>query len=96
MKNTPGWVIWVCSTIMLLTFTLGFFYLAINGIDDTQFRSYFNTMVNFLTLILSGGAFLTSAATQRQTNGQLENRLKETVVPAVVDAVRENGNANNV
>lgn len=87
MKNTPGWVITVCATVLVLAFGGGFFYLSVAGLDDTQFKSFFQTLINLGTLVLSGGAFLTSAAAQRQTNG-------DTIKDAVVTAQQEINDAN--
>jgi hypothetical protein len=87
MRNTPGWVITVFATILVLAFGGGFFYLSITGTDKTQFGSYFQNLIGLGTLLLSGGAFLTSAAAQRQTNGS-------TIKDAVVTAQQEINDAN--
>lgn len=87
MRNTPGWVITICFTILVLAFGGGFFYLSVKGLDGTQFGSYFQTLISLGTLVLSGGAFLTSAAAQRQTNG-------DTIKEAVATAQQEINDAN--
>jgi uncharacterized SAM-binding protein YcdF (DUF218 family) len=88
MKNTPGWVIAVCMTLLVALFGTFAFWLSLKGVDDTQFRGILILFGTLITSVFSAGGFIASTASQKQTNGN----LTETIRTAVSDAVKENSN----
>lgn len=90
MKNTPGWVIIVCGTAIVLTFGGFTFWMSVKGVDDTQFRGYIILLGTLFNTLLSGGAFLASSATQKQTNGDMAEGIKT----HVREALEESKNAD--
>lgn len=96
MRNTPGWIFAVCGTIIFVTCVAAFVFLAATGADATEFRTFLNTVLNFAGVILAGtsavaaGAAAKSAANaEKQTNGELTDRIKSAVIEA------QNGGADN-
>lgn len=103
MRNAPNWVIGVvaiCVTIVFLGTAGGFVYLSATGADATQFRAFLDTVFQFVTVLVSGGAFVaagsaakSAAAAERQTNGELKPRIKE-AVGEVIDEKMNGGTEN--
>ncbi len=90
MSKAPNGVIVVCVTVFAITVVLSFAALAWKSGDMTELRSLINTLVNFATLILSGGALVVSGAAARssdqaarQTNGELDRRIREAISSAL-------------
>lgn len=86
MRNSPGWVIAICLTIVFVTITTAFVFLAVTNADSTQFQQFLQTAMNFSTMILAGtGVAVAGAAAKsahnadKQTNGVLEPRIKNAV-----------------
>lgn len=103
MRNTPNTIIGLavgCVTLAFLGVTGGFVYLSATGADSTEFRAFLDTVLQFATLLLGGGAFVaagsaakSAAAAEKQTNGELTPRIKD-AVSEVLDE-RENGGTDN-
>ena len=84
LKKAPtSIVVSVIATVGILTLTtlIGFFLLIYAGKDVTEFRSLINTVLNTVTLGLSGlgavaavGAAKSSSKAEDQTNGLLTER----------------------
>jgi predicted permease len=90
LKNTPGWVIVVCATLVILTFGAFTFWMSYKGIDDTQFRGFVILISTLVNTLLSGGALLASSAAQKQTNGNFTEAVKS----AVRDVHKEQDNGS--
>lgn len=106
MRNAPNWVIGVaaiCITIVFLGTAGGFVFLSATGADATQFRAFLDTVFQFVTVLVSGGAFVaagsaakSAANAERQTNGELEPRIKRASKEAVTEVIEEmNGGSSD-
>lgn len=91
MRNTPGWVIVVCGTVLVALFGSFTFWLSLKGIDDTQVRGLIILLGTLFNTILSGGAFMAASASQKQTNGTMH----ETIRTAIQDTMKESSNARH-
>lgn len=76
MKNIPTGA-WVCIAVSIFCVLGGFVYLAAKGSDVTEFRSFINTLLNFVGPLISGGALVYASQAAKQTNGGLDKRIKD-------------------
>lgn len=90
MAKANNGVLAVCATVIGLAFVGATTYLSHTGGDATELSRLINTLLNFASVILSGGAFATAAAaatsahnTEKQTNGQLKQNVSDAVAEAV-------------
>lgn len=88
-KNAPNSVIWAV-VIAFLGVVGAFVSLSIAGADTADFRAFLNTVMNLVTVILSGGALVaagaaakSSANAEEQTNGSLDKKIEDSVRRAV-------------
>lgn len=91
MKNTPGWVVAVCGTVVFVTIVGAFVFLAATGADATDFRTFLNTVLNAASVLLGGGAFIaagaaakSAASAEKNTNGVLDKRIEEGAQRALI------------
>ncbi len=75
--------VYVCLTIAFLGILGVFAYLSAIGADGTEFRSFLNTVVNLVTLVVSGSAAVYAGKAQKQTNGDLDARIQDGVTAAL-------------
>lgn len=99
MRNTPGWVVWICGTILALAVIVSFVFLAATGADATDFRTFLNTALNIVTVLLGGGAFVAASAAaksadkaEKQTNGA-PGGIQDTIRQAIREEL--NGGEDN-
>jgi len=78
---------WICLTVAFMTVVVAFVILSNNGTDATEFRSFLNTILNLVGLLLGGGALAFAGQAAKQTNGNLDARIKQ-AVQAALDAQR--------
>ncbi len=90
MSKAPNGVIAVCVTVFLCVVVLSFAALAWKSGDMSELRSLINTLFNVATLILSGGALVVGGAAARsadqaarQTNGELDKRIRDAIGSAL-------------
>jgi len=90
LKNAPNSVIWAVA-LCFIGVVGAFVALSIAGADTADFRAFLNTVMNLVTVILSGGALLaagaaakSSANAEEQTNGSLDKRIEHGVRRAIV------------
>lgn len=70
---------WVCITVSFVAVVAAFAVLSAIGADGAEFRSFLNTVVNLVTLLLGGGAVAFAGQAAKQTNGDLDARIKAAV-----------------
>jgi uncharacterized protein YfeS len=75
--------VYACLTLAFLGVLAVFAYLSAIGADGTEFRSFLNTIVNLVTLVVSGSAAVYAGKAQSQTNGQLDKRIEEGAMKAL-------------
>lgn len=80
---------WVCITVAFVAVIGAFTYLSAVGADGTEFRSFLNTVVNLVTLLVSGGAVAFAGQAAKQTNGDLDARIANSVTAALDRQRRE-------
>jgi hypothetical protein len=87
--------VWVCLTVAFLGIIGVLAWLSAVGADATEVRSFLNTVVNLVTLVVSGSAAVYAGKAQNQTNGNLDKRIKDGVT-AALDRQRseDTGNAS--
>jgi hypothetical protein len=91
MKNAPNSVIYSVA-IVFVTIIAAFVALSITGSDTAELRSFLNTVLNFASVILGGGAFIAAGAAaksagkaEQQTNGQMHQTIRDAVADAVAN-----------
>ena len=99
LKNAPNGLIIGCVTIVFVTVVTAFVVLAVTKSDATEFRAFLNTLLNIVSVIFAGGAFVTAGAAaksaqkaEEQTNGALDDRIKTVVSDAITET---NGGSRN-
>lgn len=75
--------VYVCFTVAFLGVLSMFGYLSAIGADGVEFRSFLNTVVNLVTLVVTGGAAAYAGKAATQTNGNLDVRIKDAVTEAL-------------
>lgn len=93
VKNVPN-IAWACLTLAFVAVLVAFVTLSVTGSDPTEFRSFLNTVVNLATLLVSGGAVVFAGKASQQTNGGLDQRIKDGAKDAVVEALNEQRTAD--
>ena len=90
-KNAPNSVIWAVA-FAFASVVAAFTILSINGADTGDFRAFLNTVMNLVTVVLSGGALVaagaaakSSANAEEQTNGSLDRKIEGAVRRAYAD-----------
>jgi hypothetical protein len=74
---------WVCLTVAFVAVVGAFAWLSAIGADGTEFRSFLNTVVNLATLAVAGGGVVFAGQAAKQTNGDLDQRIKDGVTAAL-------------
>lgn len=89
MKNVPN-AVWYCVTAVIISLMVAFVVLGVTGADATEFRSFLNTVLNFASVLLGGGAFAFAGAAAKQadtaakqTNGILDQRIQHAITQAL-------------
>lgn len=75
--------VYVCLTVAFLGVLGVFAYLSAIGADGSEFRSFLNTMLNLVTLVVSGSAAVYAGKAQSQTNGDLDARIEAAVTTSL-------------
>lgn len=86
----PATVLVMAGTLVLLSLVASFTVLALYGRDSTSLVQLVNTIMNLVSLILSGGAWVYAGSADRkagvavqQTNHSLDRRMADTVQSVV-------------
>ncbi len=105
MRNTPGWVVWVCGTVIALAVIGSFVFMGATGADSTEFRTFLNTALNVVSVLLGGGAFVAASAAaksagnaEKQTNGApggVQDTIRK-VIQEELNGGEDNGRGSSV
>jgi hypothetical protein len=89
LKNVPTGA-WVFASTAVVALVAGFVLLTINGADTAELRWLVLTLLNvgggaasIGGLVYAGAAARNSQVAAQQTNGDLDNRIKESVTAAL-------------
>jgi hypothetical protein len=74
---------WWCLTIAFVSVVATFGVLSAIGAEGTEFRSFLNSVVNLATLLVAGGGVAYAGQAAKQTNGHLDQRIKDAVTAAL-------------
>lgn len=85
---------WACITVAFVAVVTAFVVLTMNGADPTEFSRWLNSVANLAGLLLGGGAVAFSAKAAQQTNGGLDERIKDGAKEAVIEALNEQRRAD--
>jgi ABC-type branched-subunit amino acid transport system permease subunit len=88
VKNIPG-IAWACITVAFVAVVGAFVVLTITGSDPTEFSRWLNSVANLAGILLGGGAVAFSAKAAQQTNGGLDERIKDAAKVATTEALNE-------
>lgn len=75
----------VCLTVAFLGVLGAYVYLDLSGADGTQTREFMGTILQVATLLVASGGAAAAAQGAKQTNGDMEPRMKQ----AALEALRE-------
>lgn len=91
VKNAPNALVFAVTAVFV-TIVAAFVVLAVTGSSSEEFRSFLNTVLSLATVILSGGAAVaagsaakSSANTETQTNGVMDQRIADGVKKALAE-----------
>lgn len=68
VNKAPNWVLVVCGTILSLALVSAVTLLSITGSSTDDLIRLVNTVMNFLGILLGGGAWVTAAAAARSAH----------------------------
>ena len=101
LKNVPN-IVWVCLTAVMLALITAFVVLAVTGTSAAEFRSFLDTVFNFVLVLLSGSGLVFAGVAAKnaqdakeQTNGGLEERMKSATLDALQQHEETNGGSDN-
>lgn len=101
LKNVPN-IVWVSLTVVILALITAFVVLSVTGTDATEFRSFLDTVFNFVLVLLSGSGLVFAGVAAKnaqdakeQTNGGLEERMKSAALDALKQHEETNGGSDN-
>jgi hypothetical protein len=75
--------IYVCLTVAFLAVVGAFVVLSATGSDAAEFRGFLIIVLNLAGLIVTGGAATYAGKAASQTNGNLDQRIKDGVSAAL-------------
>jgi hypothetical protein len=98
LKSTPNVALLICATVLGVVLITSFTILAWGNKDATELRSLINTMLNIAGVVLGSGGLLYSSIAARKsseaaenTNGKMDEKIKESVKQAHIE-LGEGGN----